>query len=198
MAADKNRQSNEASPVEISLDSAKQTLGTEFVCNICHNVVWEPVECKSCSVLNCSKCIKDQLNYSKKCPSCRSVYKMGNINRLLKNQLEKMTFNCTKCEKFYQYGHADKHLREDHGLAKKCVNDCSMSVCNKETMRNHLADHCPKTLFDCLNCQSKVKRCEAMHHDCHRFKMKQEIAALKEQIESQEIKLISGETKLKV
>ena len=70
-----------------------------FTCKFCFLIVLDPKECYECSSLFCSKCIKEykDLTGLTKCANCMSENEtnfQGNINRLVKNLFENLTFKC--------------------------------------------------------------------------------------------------------
>jgi hypothetical protein len=67
---------------------------SEFICIICHNVVWEPKECRhdGCDIMCCGRCIDEWWSLSETCPSCKNTDKFKKLNRNLKNQLQEYKF----------------------------------------------------------------------------------------------------------
>ena len=60
-----------------------------FICHICHQLVYQPSECNNCDHIYCQACISDWLSKGKReCPLCREQITPQPMNRLVRKFLE--------------------------------------------------------------------------------------------------------------
>ena len=67
----------------------------EFECPICLQFPLEPIQCSKCLKIFCKQC---QIN--NKCPMCRELFVQKDIDRILKNIMDKLLLRCGNCEKY--------------------------------------------------------------------------------------------------
>lgn len=52
-----------------------ETIENMFTCNICLQVVTDPIRCGSCKNLNCTDCMGKWIKQNKGCPNCLELYR---------------------------------------------------------------------------------------------------------------------------
>ena len=67
----------------------------EVECPICLQFPLNQIQCSQCLKIFCKEC---QIN--EKCPNCRNEFKPKELDRTLKNIIDKLLLKCKKCEKF--------------------------------------------------------------------------------------------------
>ena len=77
-----------------------------FVCQICHYIVLDPIECQSCDSVFCQTCI-DQCQKDicpKKCDGDEEAI-WGTMHRIMKAELNELEFKCVneECGKVLEY-----------------------------------------------------------------------------------------------
>ena len=94
-----------------------QNIDQEFICNICHDVLEDPLMISSCQHLYCSKCIRDCIKVHGVCPQDRSpvsIVKLVEPIRLVKNLINKLKIRCKTssggCDSVLTLGELHKHL----------------------------------------------------------------------------------------
>lgn len=122
----------------------------DFTCKICLGLVITPEMCSTCDSLFCKICITKSLKNSFKCP-IRYQYKSKEINKLLKNILDKVQLKCLNsgCSEIINYGILTNHLKScDYGFFK-CVNE----GCNYTETRIKVLEHFRKFPFQVFFCE---------------------------------------------
>lgn len=78
------------------------------ICNICKNIVWNPMECNKCEHCFCKICIDNWLNQSRTCP-----FKCNNMtfkeSRMARSMLSNLLFKCSKCGEVIKYENSEIH-----------------------------------------------------------------------------------------
>jgi hypothetical protein len=96
----------------------KKSLRPEFVCLICHKVVWEAKECteEKCDTTFCGLCIDKWFEVSPngRCPNCKKggASQFRGLNRHHKNNLAEFSFRCSECTTTFQYNEAPAHFKK--------------------------------------------------------------------------------------
>lgn len=75
--------------VQLDPDSSAQSITKDFICRICHGVVWNAKQCghSGCNILLCSNCVEQwDDSEDKKCLNCYKAFNFSIVdNRILKN-----------------------------------------------------------------------------------------------------------------
>lgn len=72
----------------------------ELICDICNNVLKNPIECKTCEKPLCSDCKTNWFQRNPNtCPYCRNQSQFDRVNRMTRNLLTKIEFKCCYHEK---------------------------------------------------------------------------------------------------
>ena len=128
----------------------------------------DPRECSSCYSLTCAPCIKQWTTIQNTCPTCRVAYKNSNgeqINRFVKNQLNKTQFRCNQCPETFEY-----QTHKDH--MEKCFSSVDCPKCSETNfgslaeLKKHLETSCKKMSVTCNHCDEATLREDSNKHDC--------------------------------
>ena len=123
-----------------------------LLCGICTNIPFEPIECKKCSKLFCTKCIEsvDQ-SKSDKCQSCHKIWKSRiPINIYARCMIEGLNFKCKYegCKEIISYEKFQLHV-------KRCTfgqQICPYGNCTFSALKKRLDKHMTK-------CQYRPSKC---------------------------------------
>ena len=101
-----------------------------ITCDICTNILNDPIGCKTCNNYYCSKCIKEWNKFSNKQHKCPNKCKISNLThetRTIRKFLAGLKFNCMKdCNKIINYDEYLKHVNLCEGQLDKCPVCCSL------------------------------------------------------------------------
>ena len=98
------------------------------ICNICKNIVWNPMECNKCEHCFCKTCIDNWLNQSRTCPfKCNNM--TFNESRMARSMLSNLLFKCSNCGEVIKYENCELHS-----------NTCSYKHNNKYTSKRSKFD----------------------------------------------------------
>ncbi|CAF1558803.1 unnamed protein product [Didymodactylos carnosus] len=150
-----------------------------LLCSICHNVLWNPVACKSCENAFCTLCIhtslKEKNNYcpfncyfeERKCPPCISIL-------LSKLQID-CCYKLNGCTTIVSYERLDEHEEECNYQPLEC------EKCHKQMLKQDFEQHqqeCELIDLTCNECHVIYKRKDLNQHT--------EIECLQNQFEQQQ------------
>ena len=92
-----------------------------LTCNICQDIMIDPMMCMNCQAVYCQKCIEDWLKKSNSCTNrCKNINFKKSI--LSQNFLSKLKFICKNCEKVLDYDDVKQHS------LTKCKNDSKIKL----------------------------------------------------------------------
>jgi len=114
-------------------------LEEHFSCQICLDVVEDPIMCNWCESLFCRECELQYQRRDTKCPSCRAEFVEGRLSRLVRNSLNQKEFNCNKCKQVFTYENRKRHAENECRFVT-CPG-CGSSV-KYDDMRSHLLEAC--------------------------------------------------------
>ena len=78
-------------------------------CNICKNIVWNPMECNKCEHCFCKSCIDNWLSQSHTCPfKCSGM--SFKESRMARSMLSNLLFKCNKCGEVVKYENYENHV----------------------------------------------------------------------------------------
>ena len=83
-------------------------LASSFKCPVCYFIVEDLTKCKTCDKVFCSSC-KDR-NLSRACPMCTKHFVASREDRLVRELLDKIKFNCPDCRTVFAYEDRADHL----------------------------------------------------------------------------------------
>lgn len=93
----------------------KNGISPSFQCNICLDLVMNPIECNSCSKLFCKECIESWLKSSKnhECPNKHTFSKKGKLDEWIQPALNRIFIKCPfkDCNNEYAYSTWANHIK---------------------------------------------------------------------------------------
>ena len=114
----------------------------ELICGVCNYILKNPLECKVCEKPICTECkghwFAKNPNH---CPFCRSNSQFDKVNRITRNLLAKIKFQC---------------IYRDRGCKE---------VCLYQDIFKHQTS-CPTIVFRCQHCQYTGHTDEKQDHNC--------------------------------
>lgn len=141
-----------------------------LMCNICREVVRDPINLETCPHLYCRKCILGVKN--RQCPSCRVIFPnkplagIPFLTQMIFDKKIKCIYQEKGCEWIGVLGTDDRTLN-DH--LEKCewggFEPCPQ--CSKKVQKASMEDHmkiCPENEAECKYCLEKMKRKLLMAH----------------------------------
>lgn len=134
-------------------------------CQICFNLVWDPVEIKNCSHIFCKYCIKKSLIRYKFCPVCKQTSIKLKPSISLKRCCEEFKLKCKNngCKETPSYSKYMVHLEKCPFKKYMCLNE----GCNFIGVLEKVKNHCLKCVFRIINCDychNPVKFCDFKNH----------------------------------
>ncbi|CAF0973614.1 unnamed protein product [Didymodactylos carnosus] len=152
---------------EISTDRVQggsKVIEDVFLCPICHNILRNPVSCKTCENSFCSNCIHLWLFARNICPfNCQ--YEERKCPPLMKTLLSKLNINCrykkNGCSAVVGYDALEKHEASCPYEMQQCQG------CNNPVLRKDLALHeqqCDLISETCAECQMMSTRKDMENH----------------------------------
>ncbi|CAF1611576.1 unnamed protein product [Rotaria sp. Silwood1] len=163
-------------PVE-RIDGACEFEINDLKCNICKNVLWQPIACKNCEIAFCSTCINQWLaENSGICRNDCREFVQRQCPRLIVQQLSRLHFKCENsphgCEQVVPYDDLEKHELECQYKPLECRG------CHATVLKMNYTEHdnsCEEIQLICPECNMTYKRGEAAT-------VHTEIICLKEQL----------------
>ena len=131
-----------------------------YKCNLCHNILNDPVDCVCCGHQFCNKCIT---TYN--CPfGCKNkILKPSSLS--IKNVLSKIKFKCNNigCCQVILYAKLENHDLNCPFQKIKCPK-CGETLI-KKNLDDHFAKDCKNSLVKCLYCSKEFMRKEIEEHE---------------------------------
>ena len=131
---------------------------SDFDCEMCHNVLREPVLTTCCGRNFCQACIDPVVKEGKPCPSCEGELTVF-IDKKTKRKIFGLDVRCPMwrrgCKWVGELGGRSDHLDEKNGDCRfvnvSCSNACGGRVQRRE-LPTHLEQACPKRAYVCDYC----------------------------------------------
>jgi hypothetical protein len=138
-----------------------------ITCPICFNILFEPIECKGCSIAMCKKCISKWLeNNNSVCPNKCKSFTESPIDRLAAKLLSKVKLMCYNnnefCSQIISYDNFLDHYYScifNLVICKHCSKECYLRNFSK-----HL-EECQEKKIPCESCGKNIKRSELNTHN---------------------------------
>ncbi len=124
---------------KVMKDEIYNAFEASVTCQICSDILIEPMMCMNCQNVICKKCKEDWLSKSHNCPNrCQNpnYQKCLDISELL----SKLKFICPKCDNIINYDDVKKH----------CLTDCK----NKKSLER--MDSIIDTTGNSINSKKKI------------------------------------------
>ena len=162
-------------------------VGHTLHCNICTNVLKDPVMCRHNEHLYCRACITPHLVNFQTCPNCMdplTVDTLCQASRGIRNLLAELKIRCKffdrGCGTFVELGQLESHIGECGFAPAVCSNDgCQLEV-NKRDLLHHETTECEHRRVQCHSC-SDIK------NEIDRIKVS--LVAMDEKLERNETEL---------
>ncbi|EAR95812.2 TRAF-type zinc finger protein (macronuclear) [Tetrahymena thermophila SB210] len=139
-----------------------------YFCQICHNILWQPVSCNHCSKIYCRDCLSRWVDQYSTCPTCRDRFELKKVDKSITNNLSKLVFICNAqssgCTEFINYDSLLKHQNTCLYQSLHCPN----IGCDFQSIRKEMVDHekiCPHYQLKCKWCERSIKRMNEVQHD---------------------------------
>ena len=134
-------------------------VGHTLHCNICTNVLKDPVMCRHNEHLYCRACITAHLVNFQTCPNCMdplTVDTLCQASRGIRNLLAELKIRCKffdrGCGTFVELGQLESHSGECGFAPAVCSNDgCQLEV-NKRDLLHHETTKCEHRRVQCHSC----------------------------------------------
>ena len=159
-------------------------VGHTLHCNICTNVLKDPVMCRHNEHLYCRACITAHLVNFQTCPNCMdplTVDTLCQASRGIRNLLAELKIRCKffdrGCGTFVELGQLESHIGECGFAPAVCSNDgCQLEV-NKRDLLHHETTECEHRRVQCHSCSDIKNEID---------KMKVSLVAMDEKLETVE------------
>lgn len=158
----------------------------DFKCEICFEIVKEPVVVKGCEHLFCHDCISEWLQKDSKCPVDRTPIVTSDLvapNRFFRNQYNQLKIQC-------HFAKVKKFLKSTNSLVS-CL--FAQAGCNAVVPFDHLESHlleCEYKQISCLReCGFVGDESQLQDHDCFRY-LKDELKKAKNANASHDVYVI--------
>jgi N-acetylneuraminic acid mutarotase len=153
----------------------EKAVDAHFHCSICYNVLKEPMMCRNNEHVFCRDCITEHLTVnSHTCPECNEDLTVETLRkaRLVSNYLSELKIKCDYsnrgCQEFIRLEELDSHVENCGFAPMKCSNEECGLVVDKRELIHHESTVCEYRKAKCHSCK----------------KLEQDMAAMKEKIES--------------
>jgi hypothetical protein len=149
-------------PVELIKSDTPET-ENDFICQLCTNLVYDPIKCKICANVFCDFEIttwveKDAINRS--CPICRGLFQRENLSKIEKNTLNRFKIICPYGKEsctMVKYEDLKSHITECDFYPK--VYECK--ACKFKSDYQNIQEHvlnCGEVYINCIFCQFQFQR----------------------------------------
>ena len=108
-------------------DDINKILKSSATCQLCENILINPIMCMNCQKVYCKKCIDNPINEDKKC-SCDNPKYQKAISKI--EILSKFKFICVGCGEGIPYDEAQKH--HDFCCSFKTTENMDFGITKKE------------------------------------------------------------------
>ena len=122
-------------------------------CQICSNIIYEPMMCMSCQNVYCKLCISQWSRNNRRCPY-RCINPNYQIGKDMSYLLSKLKFKCKYCNKIFQYNKMKNHY----------LSGCNILENNKEEIKNieepiirGIFEKLPSKLNQIIDLKNKIK-----------------------------------------
>ena len=166
-------------PLEL-LDPNNMSLSDFITCEICLNILLNPICCKNCKKKYCKNCIKSYFknqnnNNQNRCPNCRQNFESSEIDQTTKDLFNVIKLKCfyhnNKCKEILIYDNFIKHINSCEKGEFKCNTKNCYFVGYLDDMIKHLYE-CGLKNIECKFCLNNYPK---IIFDEHFEKCKNEI-----------------------
>ncbi|CAF0837846.1 unnamed protein product [Didymodactylos carnosus] len=157
----------------IPIDRVKCGSTKNILCFICHNILYDPISCKTCENSFCTECIEQWLDNQRpqrRCPHQCNPFKKKNCPPDIINQLSILIIDCcykpNGCNENISYDSLKEHESECDYKMQQC-RGCSQFVCKKDIIEHE--ESCGfLQFFQCRLCGIRHQNKQTNHEivDC--------------------------------
>ena len=140
------------------------TVNRNFLCQICFNVLKDPVLCTRNQHCYCRSCITKHLENSQRCPTCAdelTVETLTEPNRMVKDYLNELNIRCVYinrgCKDIVQLQHLDQHEATCGFTPVVCANQGCGATLNQRDLTHHQSEECEFRKLKCHSCGEMTK-----------------------------------------
>ncbi len=140
------------------------TVNRNFLCQICSNVLKDPVLCPRNQHCYCRSCITKQLENSQRCPTCAdelTVEILTEPNQIVKDYLNELNIRCVYinrgCQQIVQLQHLDQHEATCGFTPAVCTNQGCGATLNQRDLIHHESEVCEFRKLKCHSCGEMTK-----------------------------------------
>ena len=140
------------------------TVNRNFLCQICFNVLKDPLLCPRNQHCYCRSCITKQLENSQRCPTCAdelTVETLTEPNRMVKDFLNELNIRCVYnnrgCKEIVQLQHLDQHEATCGFTPAVCTNQGCGVTLNQRDLIHHESEVCEFRKLKCHSCGEMTK-----------------------------------------
>ncbi|CAG9336223.1 RNF151_2 [Blepharisma stoltei] len=176
-----------------------ESVNAELICEICSDVLEDPMECSVCQTNFCKTCIEDWSKRRNECPK-RCKLALQKPHRFLKQILGNLKIYCQNkndgCEAVINLENLVKH-ENDECLFKRVK--CRYLDCNVFLAKNIIEEHekdCVKRTIACGDCGEEFKYIDLDSHSCVKF-LAGIVQTLSQISKENEIKIFELERKMR-
>ena len=145
------------------------TVNRNFLCQICFNVLKDPVLCPRNQHCYCRLCITKQLENSQRCPTCAdelTVETLAEPNQIVKDYLNELIIRCVYndrgCQQIVQLQHLDQHEATCGFTPAVCTNQGCGVTLNQRDLIHHESELCEFRKLKCHSCGEMTKTLAGM------------------------------------
>ena len=139
-------------------------INRNFICQICFNVMREPVLCPRNQHCFCRSCIKKHLENAKRCPTCNDELTEQTLtepNRMVKDMLNELNVRCVYttrgCPETPELQHLEQHEDTCGFTPAVCTNQGCGTTVNKRDLIHHESEVCEFRKLKCHSCGEMSK-----------------------------------------
>ena len=132
----------------------------DLKCSICHNLLWNPMECNECGNSFCEYCIKQNLsNGNLCCPLCKSKQFNPRKAKGLKKFLNKIRIRCNnkQCREMPEYFDYVNHLEKCPFRIYHCTNEGCKYEDTLDNIKYHSSE-CQYRIIKCKFCEKEIRQ----------------------------------------
>ena len=139
-------------------------INRNFICQICFNVMRDPVLCPRNQHCFCRSCITKHLENAKRCPTCNDELTEQTLtepNRMVKDMLNELNVRCVYntrgCPETPELQHLEQHEDTCGFTPAVCTNQGCGTTVNKRDLIHHESEVCEFRKLKCHSCEEMSK-----------------------------------------
>ena len=144
-------------------------INRNFICQMCSNVVRDPVLCQRNQHCFCRSCITRHLANAQRCPTCDDELTEQNlieVPKMIQNILNELKIRCIYttrgCLEILELQHLEQHEDKCGFTPAVCTNQGCGTTVNKRDLIHHESEVCEFRKLKCHSCGEMTKTLEHM------------------------------------